>query len=58
MKNIDKKENIWAHLICINWTPEMYFKDEQRNEVEGIVNLERFKLTCHQCLKKNNGSCI
>ncbi len=28
IKCIDKKENVWAHLICVNWTPEMYFKDE------------------------------
>lgn len=53
MKQIDKKENIWAHSICINWTPEIEFSDEFKNKIIGKINLERFNLTCRHCLKRN-----
>ena len=25
MKCIDQVNNIWAHVICVNWAPEIYF---------------------------------
>ena len=58
MTQVDKAQNIWAHIICINWTPEVEFIDEKREKIRGTINLERFNLTCHHCLKKNCGSVI
>lgn len=58
IKCVDKANNIWAHAICINWTPEIYFVDDKRSKIGGQLDLERFNLTCHQCLKRNVGSCI
>lgn len=58
MRCIDQAQNIWAHVICVNWTPEIYFTDEKKNKITGQLNLERFNLTCHHCLKRNKGSSI
>jgi len=58
MKLIDASKGVWAHLICINWTPEIEFTDEKRDKIRGTLNLERFNLTCHKCLKRNCGSVI
>lgn len=50
LKQQDKE--IWAHVICVNWTPEISFKDENKSQLEGKVNLDRYSL------KANTGSII
>jgi hypothetical protein len=52
MKCIDEQQNTWAHVICVNWTPGIYFTDENKNKIEGKLELERFNLTCHQCMER------
>ena len=43
MKCLDQqKKDLWAHIICVNWTPEVSFVDENKNKIEGAINLERF----------------
>lgn len=42
IKSIDKQNDLWAHPICINWTPDIYYTDEKRINVEGTLNKERF----------------
>jgi len=58
MKCINKDQNIWAHVICVNWTPEIEFKDENRNSINGKLDLDRFNVTCKRCIKRNCGSCV
>ena len=58
MKCVDKATNVWAHIICVNWTPGIYFADELKTKIEGTLELERFDLTCHQCMDRKKGSCI
>lgn len=53
MRCLDQeKKDLWAHIICVNWTPELYFTDENKNKIEGVINLERFSF------KKKMGSMI
>lgn len=33
MKCIDKVNNTWAHVICVNWTPQIYFSDEKKDKI-------------------------
>ena len=49
----------WAHISCINWTPEVWFLDSNTLEIDGDIALPRFNNTCYVCRsKKNTGSCI
>lgn len=50
----------WAHISCINWTPEIWFDNEQKTLVGGKLNKDRFGLFCYICKKKKKsaGSCI
>jgi hypothetical protein len=32
----------WAHVSCINWTPGLFFADDEQYIVEGVVAAERF----------------
>jgi hypothetical protein len=58
MKRIDRHSNLWAHIICVNWNPEIYFTDEYRNKVSGVLNEKRFDLFCNYCRKSGKGACI
>lgn len=49
--------NQWAHVICVNWTPEIWFTNERNEALGGTMNKDRTKLTCGRC-HKVNGSCI
>lgn len=49
LKQVD--ENTWAHSICVNWNPDIYFKDDSKTEIEGSVNKKRFNLSCNMCKK-------
>ena len=33
-------DNIWAHIVCVNWIPEIYFT----NDRYFLLNLEKTKL--------------
>ena len=49
----------WVHYTCVNWTDEIWFKDETKTSIEGTPKIERFKLTCTICrLSKYSGSCL
>ena len=38
MKCIDTGANLWTHVICVNWTPDIYFSDDAKTKVEGVLN--------------------
>lgn len=48
---------IWAHPICVNWTPEIWFADELKTKIGGQLSKLRKQLRCGSCLKIK-GSCI
>ncbi|TNV83487.1 hypothetical protein FGO68_gene8485 [Halteria grandinella] len=58
MKCIDQKTNLWAHSICVNWIPDIYFTDEHKNKIAGVLNERRFDLFCNYCRKSKKGACI
>ena len=63
LKGIIVKTNIgWVHLTCVNWMPEIWFKEGSENTiVEGHMSESRYKLTCKFCRGKNKkklGACI
>ena len=58
MKCIDKKSNLWAHVICVNWNPEIYFIDQNKTKIEGVISKKRFELYCNFCRKSRKGACI
>jgi len=58
MKQLDDKADLWAHIICVNWTPEISFTDEFKTKINGKINLERFNITCYHCVKRKVGSSI
>jgi hypothetical protein len=60
IKKIDEQKNLWAHVECVNWTPEIYFDNKKKENVScyDMLNPERInKLICKFC-KRNEGSCI
>lgn len=52
----------WVHLTCVNWMPEIWFKEDSENTiVEGNLSKDRTKLICSYCKGKNVrkfGCCI
>jgi len=39
MKRINKDEDkLWAHMICVNWIPEMYYTDEKYTNLDFYLN--------------------
>jgi hypothetical protein len=57
IKPITTDKSSWAHVICINWIPEVWFTDDNITTVGGKVPSARSELICGVCHKKN-GSCI
>ncbi|CDW88690.1 phd zinc finger-containing protein [Stylonychia lemnae] len=55
---IRDQRNIWAHITCVNWIPDVWYKDDYKTLIEGNFNNDRQKLNCYVCRKKNTGSCI
>ncbi|CAI2384184.1 unnamed protein product [Moneuplotes crassus] len=53
----NQMNDMWAHLTCIEWTPELSWKDENYYKVEGKINRKRFELKCYIC-KSDYGACI
>jgi len=51
MKPISKDRKQWAHIVCVNWTPEIWFTDENVDQLGGAIQSERFKLACKICKK-------
>lgn len=59
MKCIDQQTQLWAHVICVNWNPEIYFSDEYKTKIAGSLNKKRFELCCSFCRKRTGrGACI
>jgi hypothetical protein len=58
MKCIDKASGLWAHVICVNWNPDIYFTDDHKTLLEGVINKRRFRLMCNYCRKSGKGACI
>ena len=51
---------MWAHAVCINWIPEVWFKDDKLESIEGSIPQDRFALKCcaKGCSKPSNGCMI
>ena len=58
MKCIDPASNLYAHVICVNWNPDIYFTDDSKTKIEGVLNEKRFNLLCNRCRKSSTGACI
>lgn len=54
----DQKDAMWAHILCVNWIPEVNFIDDQNEKITGTMPQDRFKLTCNVCKKSKVGACI
>jgi len=48
----------WVHITCVNWTPDIWFADEEKTRVEGKINTSRFQLNCSICKRQKSGTCI
>ena len=35
---------MWAHIICVNWIPEINFKNDSNENIEGTIPQDRFRL--------------
>jgi hypothetical protein len=46
MKPLNSNKTKWAHIVCVNWTPEIWFADDNKHSVHGQVSLHRFDLVC------------
>lgn len=55
--NLGSTQKEWAHLICVNWTPEIWFTNDNNDEIDGKINKSRHKLRCGKCMKIS-GSCV
>ncbi|TNV85459.1 hypothetical protein FGO68_gene6208 [Halteria grandinella] len=62
MKCVDPLNQLWAHVICVNYNPDINFKNNDKTVIEGQLNKQRFALSCGKCkhdlLKSNIGACI
>lgn len=47
IKNVDPQNKLWAHVICVNWNPDIYFTDHSRSKIEGQMCKRRFELKCN-----------
>jgi len=47
--NLGGNQKEWAHLICVNWTPEIWFTNDNNDDVDGKLNKSRQKLRCGKC---------
>jgi len=52
-----KSAELWAHVVCVNWTPELWFKNDDKASLEGAFLKSRSDLKCGRC-KLMEGSCI
>jgi hypothetical protein len=57
MKPVNATKKQWAHIICVNWTPEVWFTDEAKSRIGGQLLEDRMRVTCHTCHIKH-GSII
>lgn len=55
---IRDSNGVWAHLTCVNWIPEIWFMDDNRDTIGGKLDPDRKKFPCYICRKKNYGVCI
>ena len=58
IKKVQNEADLWAHVVCVNWTPEIWFTDEENSHIGGVLARNRFDLRCGRCLKSAEGSCI
>ena len=57
LKPVDAAKKKWAHIICVNWTPEVWFVDDAKSRICGEVPEARMRVTCQKC-NSRNGSII
>ena len=50
------KDNVWVHVACVNWMPEIEFKGKLLEEIKGEIPKKRFKLKCLKCMKSSGAS--
>lgn len=46
--------NMWAHIVCVNWNPEIWFIDEFKNQIAGQVSQFKQELKCLKCVNKGS----
>jgi hypothetical protein len=45
------KNDLWAHLVCVNWIPEIWF-DKDKTTLQGEILAKRYSMTCLRCKRK------
>ena len=50
--------DLWAHVVCVNWTPEIWFTNDDNCHISGALQRDRFELRCTRCKGAKEGSCI
>lgn len=51
-------DDIWAHVVCVNWIPDIYFIDQKHDRINyKNMNKKRFSLRCFFC-RIGKGCCI
>jgi hypothetical protein len=59
LKCVDQKAKTWAHVVCVNWNPDVYFTDHTKSAIGGQLNQQRFEINCDYCrIGAGKGACI
>lgn len=37
MKPISDDRKSWAHIVCVNWTPDIWFTNKKFGKIEGEI---------------------
>ncbi|TNV84149.1 hypothetical protein FGO68_gene12006 [Halteria grandinella] len=49
----------WVHHTCVNWIPNIWFKDDDKTVVDGKISDQCYKLKCYICRAPNGtGYCV
>lgn len=57
MKRTSPTSNEFAHVVCVNWTPEIWWTDDTNTVVDGTIPTQLNQVKCTRC-KDARGSCI
>ena len=48
----NSNQKLFAHIICVNWTSELWFADEAKEVIDGQLLANRLLNRCLRCFKK------